>query len=202
MVVLVGLAWLTGENEQEDLHFWVGYAALFVLLFRLLWGVMGSSTARFSSFVRGPAAVVRYLRNRFSWPIAGHSPLGAVSVIALFTLLAFQVGTGLFAADEDGLLEGPLSRFVSIDASDLIRELHEEAFNILLALIILHVAAILLYRLVLGKRLVGPMITGRAELEAGVTPMQPAPVWRIFICALVAAAATWWIIAGAPPFGS
>jgi cytochrome b len=200
MVLLVAFAWWTGENEEYDFHLWAGYAALFALTFRLLWGLFGSSTARFSAFVRGPAAVVRYLRDRFSWPVAGHSPLGALSVVALLALLVFQIGSGLFAADEDGLVNGPLAAFVSIDLSDLITDLHEQAFNVLLALIVLHVAAILFYRLVLKKKLLGPMISGRAALEPGVAPMRPAAAWRALACAAAALVFTAWIVAGAPPF--
>ena len=200
LVVLVGLAWWTGENGNEDLHFYLGYAILTALIFRVLWGFLGSSTARFVNFVKGPRAVTHYVRQRFSWPVAGHAPLGAVSVIALLALVFFQVGTGLFAGDEDGLAQGPLAQFVSIDMSDTLRELHEEAFNVLLALIALHVAAILFYRFVLGKNLLGPMITGRARLEPGVAPMRAGKWWVALICLGVGIGITRWIIAGAPPF--
>lgn len=199
-MLLVALAWWSGENERYELHAWIGYAALFALLFRLLWGLFGSSTARFTAFVKGPKAVGRYVRDRFHWPVAGHAPLGALSVVALLGLLLFQTVSGLFATDEDGLLIGPLSRFISLDLSDVLTELHEEAFNILIALVVLHVAAILFYRVVLRKRLVGPMISGRAELEPDVAPMTPAPGSRALACAAAALAVTAWIVAGAPPF--
>jgi cytochrome b len=201
-VILVALAWWSGEKEQYDVHLWSGYAALFALLFRLLWGVFGSSTARFASFVKGPAAVLRYLRDRFRWPVAGHAPLGALSVLALLAFLLFQVVSGLFATDEDGLLIGPLARFVSMDLSDAVTELHEEGFNLFLALIALHIAAIAFYRLALGKKLIGPMITGRAELEPGVAPMIAVPAWRGVACAAAALAITLWVAAGAPPLGN
>lgn len=201
VVILVGLCWWTGENGREELHFYLGYAVCSALIFRLLWGLTGSSTARFASFVTGPSAVLRYVRQRFTWRLAGHAPLGALSVVALLALLFFQVGTGLFAGDEDGLMEGPLATFVSIDTSDAVRELHEQAFNVLLALIALHVAAIFLYRLALGKKLLGPMITGRARLDPGVEPMRPGKWWVAVICLVVAIGVTRWIIGGAPPFG-
>ena len=200
LVVLVGLAWWTAETDREDLHFYLGYAVLSALIFRVLWGFVGSSTARFANFVRGPSAAFRYVRQRFSWPVAGHAPLGALSVLALLALLFFQTGTGLVAGDEDGLVEGPLAHFVSIDMSDTMRELHEEAFNVLLALIALHVAAILFYRLALGKNLLGPMITGRAHLDRGVEPMRPGKWWAALICLAIGIGVTRWIIAGAPPF--
>jgi cytochrome b len=202
LVVLVALSWWSAENDKQDLHLYLGYGVLSLLLFRVGWGVFGSSTARFSSFVRGPASVVRYVRDRFHWPIAGHAPLGALSVLALLGMLLVIVGTGLFAADEDGLFSGPLAFLVSLDASDLMTDLHEDLFNFLLALIGLHVAAILLYRLALGRNLLGPMITGKAELEPGVEPMRPGKWWVALLCLVAGIAITRWIIGGAPPFGT
>lgn len=202
LVILVALAWWSAEQGLDDVHLWVGYAVLFLLLFRIGWGFIGSSTARFSAFVRGPAAIARYVRDRFHWPLAGHAPLGAWSVVALLALLLIVVGTGLFALDQDGLFGGPLAHLVTIGASDIAYELHEELFNVLLALIALHVTAILLYRILLGRNLLGPMISGKAELEPGVEPMRPASLGAALVCAVVALALTAWIIAGAPPFGS
>src|SRR6187551_3438004 len=202
LVVLVGLSWWSAENDQQDLHLYLGYGVLTLLLFRVGWGFFGSSTARFSAFVRGPAAIVRYVRDRFHWPSAGHAPLGALSVLALLAMLFVIVGTGLFAADEDGLFSGPLAYLVNSSLSDTLTELHEELFNILLILIGLHVAAILLYRLALGRNLLGPMITGKAKLAAGVEPMRPGKWWVALICLVVAIAITRWIIGGAPPFGT
>jgi cytochrome b len=202
LVVLVGLSWWSAENDQQDLHLYLGYGVLSLLLFRIGWGLAGSSTARFSSFVRGPGAVVRYVRNRFHWPLAGHAPLGALSVLALLAMLFVIVGTGLFAADEDGLFSGPLAYLVSVGVSDTMTGLHEELFDILLVLIGLHVAAILLYRLALGRNLLGPMITGKAELEPGVEPMRAGKWWVALICLVAAIAITRWIIGGAPPLGT
>jgi len=202
LVVLVALAWWSAEEHKDDLHLYLGYGVLSLLLFRILWGFFGSSTARFSAFVRGPAAVIRYVRDRFHWPTAGHAPLGALSVIALIVLLLVIVGTGLIALDEDGFFGGPLASLVSISTSDTARELHEDLFNVLLALIGLHVAAILLYRLALGRNLLGPMITGKAELAPGVEPMRPGKWWVALLCAVIAIAITRWIIGGAPPFGT
>jgi cytochrome b len=202
LVVLVGLSWWSAENDQQDLHLYLGYGVLSLLLFRIGWGVAGSSTARFSSFVRGPRAVVRYVRDRFHWPLAGHAPLGALSVLALLAMLFVIVGTGLFAADEDGLFSGPLAYLVSVGVSDTLTELHEELFDVLLVLIGLHVAAILLYRLALGRNLLGPMITGKAELAPGVEPMRPGKWWVALICLVAAIAITRWIIGGAPPLGT
>lgn len=198
-MLLVALCWWSAEYDREALHLWLGYGVLFLLLFRLGWGFVGGSTARFATFLRGPGAVLVYIRNRFRWTVAGHTPLGALSVIALLTMVAVQVGTGLVMLDEDGLFGGPLAHFVSIATSDAARELHEELFYVLLALIALHVAAILLYRMALGLNLLGPMISGKADLAPGVEPMRPVPAPVAIACALVALALTAWVVAGAPP---
>jgi cytochrome b len=199
LVGLIAFSWWTGEEQLDDLHIWSGLAVLMLLIFRLLWGLVGSSTARFSSFVRGPRAVLGYIRGE--WRGIGHSPLGALSVIALLGLVTLQVGLGLIASDEDGLVEGPLAHLVAFDTSDVARDLHEDLFNLLLAFIGLHVAAILFYRL-RGKSLVKPMITGRGHVQPGIEPMQRGKWWVAGICLLIAVGITRWVIAGAPPFGT
>jgi cytochrome b len=187
------------KNHHTDWHIWSGCAILTLLMFRLLWGFVGSSTARFANFVRGPRAVGQYLRG--SWAGIGHTPLGALSVIALLLALAVQVGLGLIAEDHDGLYTGPLYRLVSIDTSDQARDLHEAWFNVILALIGLHIAAIIFYRL-RGQRLTKPMITGKAVLPPGAEPMRAGKWWVAAICLAAAIGVTRWVIAGAPPFGT
>jgi cytochrome b len=135
------------------------------------------------------------------WRAIGHSPLGALSVVALLGLSLFQVGTGLFNADNDGLYEGPLARLASEVWVETAHDLHEIAFNVLLVFIAIHVAAVLFYRLFLGKKLLGPMLTGRAALDPDVEPMRPARWWVALLCVVAALGLTRWIIAGAPPFG-
>ena len=201
LVALIGFSWWTGEQGENDLHFYSGYAVLTLLIFRLLWGIFGSSTARFSNFVRGPRAVADYLAQMKGWPGVGHTPIGALSVLALLALLSVQVGTGLIQTDDDGLVEGPLAPLVSYDVAEAAHDLHEVSFNVLLVLIGLHIAAILFYRLALGKRLLGAMITGKASLDPSAEPMQPGKGWVALVCLLVALGLTRWIIAGAPPLG-
>jgi cytochrome b len=170
-----------------------------LLIFRLLWGFVGSSTARFANFVRGPGQILGYVRGK--WTGIGHTPLGALSVVAMFVAVAVQVGLGLIAQDEDGIYAGPLSRLVSSDTSDAARDIHELWFNVILALIVLHVGAIALYRL-RGKSLTGPMITGRAAVHPQAPPMRAGKWWIAVICLAIGIGITRWVIAGAPPFGS
>lgn len=201
LAALIGFSWWSAENNHTDWHIWSGFAILTLLFFRLLWGMFGSSTARFSNFVRGPRAIRDYLRDSSRWRIAGHTPLGALSVVALLGATAVQVGLGLVSTDEDGLNEGPLAQLVSLEVSEAARELHEQFFNVVLGLIVMHLAAILYFRLARGKRLTGPMISGRAQLEPEVEPMRPGRGWLAIVCLAVALAITRWIVAGAPPFG-
>jgi cytochrome b len=197
LAALIAFSWWSVHNHHTDWHIWSGCAILTLLIFRLLWGFVGSSTARFASFVRGPRGVADYLRGR--WSGIGHNPLGALSVLVLFAALAVQVGLGLVAEDEDGLFTGPLYRLVSIDTSDKARDLHELWFNVILGLIVLHVVAIIYYRL-RGRPLTKAMITGRAVIDSGTQPMRPGKWWVALLCLAAGIAITRWVIAGAPPF--
>jgi len=194
---LIAFSWWSVHHHHTAWHIWSGCAILTLLIFRLLWGFVGSSTARWSSFVRGPASVIAHLRGR--WNGIGHTPLGALSVVAIFIALAVQVGLGLIAEDEDGIYTGPLSGLVSIDTSDKARDIHELWFNVILGLIVLHIAAILYYRL-RGRKLTKPMITGRAVIEPGTPPMRRGKWWAALICLAIGIGITRWVIAGAPPF--
>lgn len=201
LVVLIAFSWWSAENGVTTWHLWSGFAVMFVLLFRIIWGFLGSSTAKFASFVRGPGTVLRYLREPGSWRAAGHTPLGALSVVALLALLVVQVGLGLLLSDEDGIISAPLNRFVSFDTAEAAHDWHEAMFNVLIAVIALHVAAIIFYRL-RGKRLIGAMVRGTAALPAGTEPMVPASRGRIVASLVIAGAVTAWIVAGLPPLGS
>ena len=202
LVALIAFSWWSAENERLEWHLWSGYAIMSLVVFRILWGFVGSSTARFSNFVRGPAAVLTYVRDMRAWRPIGHTPLGALSVLALLAVLVVQVATGLINTDDDGLTEGPLAALVSYDLSEAANRWHDTAFDVLWILMILHVAAILFYRVVLGKKLLGPMVTGRSAEGADTEPMRPARWWSALLCLVAAIAVTRWIIGGAPPFGS
>ena len=198
IVLLIGLSWWSAEESFDRVYFWSGYTLLFLLSFRILWGFFGSSTARFASFVRGPSAVVDYLRGAEQRE-PGHTPLGALSVVAMLLALLVQISTGLTQIDDDDFVEGPLSGLVSYDTALLAHDVHEISFNILLGLIVLHLLAIAYYQFVRRRSLVRPMLTGSAELPPGATPMNPAPKGRLVACtaaALILAAA----IVGAAPF--
>lgn len=192
LVLLIPLLWWTAEEERIDLHRLLGLTMFGLLLFRLLWGLFGSSTARFAGFVKGPRGMLDYLRGRAA-PAVGHNAIGGWSVIAMLTLLVVQVGLGLFSTDEDGLEEGPLAYLVSSDTAEEVAELHESLFDVLLVVIAIHVAAILFYALFKRQNLVGPMLSGRGMAPDGAAPMRSAPAWRFLVAALLAGGVAWWI---------
>ena len=199
LVALIAFSWWSAENHHTDWHLWSGFGVLFLLSFRLVWGVIGSSTARFTGFVRGPAGVLDYLRRARTWDRVGHTPLGALSVVALLGLIGAQLWFGLITTDEDGIVAGPLNRLVDFETGELARAIHGQLFNVLLGFIVLHVAAIVFYRVVRGKDLVGAMVRGHGKAPAGAAPFVPASALRLGIALIVAAAFTAWIVAGAPP---
>ncbi|HEX8193606.1 MAG TPA: cytochrome b/b6 domain-containing protein [Allosphingosinicella sp.] len=184
-VILIPFSWWTAEEEMIEWHQRSGLALLGLLVFRIIWGLIGSSTARFASFVRGPGTILSYLRGRVASPI-GHNPLGALSVLALLAVLAVQIGLGLFAADDDWLWPGPLTGLIGEDLAEELTEWHEWTFNLLLAAIALHVLAIAFYLLVKRRNLVGPMVTGVVEAPPGTEPMKGAGAVRFFVAAAAA----------------
>ena len=184
-------------------HFRFGYVVFTLLAFRLLWGVVGGRWSRFASFVYAPATLLRYLRGA-SRPDehheVGHSPLGALSVIALLAILAAQVGSGLFADDEISNT-GPLIKFVSGATSSLLTSWHKTfGQGIILTLVVLHVAAIVMYRVRRGRDLVRPMLVGDKLLPTDVPASADSLATRGLAALLLAACAAgvaWLISLGA-----
>ncbi len=187
LVLLIPAMWWTAESGRIELHVTLGLVALALLLFRLAWGLIGSSTARFANFLKGPRGIISYLHGRAVHAL-GHNPLGGWSVAAMLAALTAQIGLGLVASDEDGLITGPLALAVDSDTSEWATEWHEWTFWLLLALIALHVAAILYYAAVKRRNLVGPMLTGRGAAAEGVEEMRGASARRLAGALLVAVA--------------
>lgn len=193
MVLLFGLSWWTGDTGRLEWHRWSGYALLGVLVFRIWWGFFGSSTARFTQFVRGPRAVLAYLKGRWT-PVPGHNPLGALSVLTLLVLLLAQVALGLFAVDVDGIESGPLSSHVSFETGRVCAKWHHTIFSALQVFIALHVAAVAYYVLRKKEDLVKAMVSGsRGYASAPAEPVKFASWVRFVIAVLIAAAITWFI---------
>ncbi len=198
LVALMIGQWLTAEaSSTMDWHARGGYAVLALVLFRLIWGFVGSETARFSDFLRGPGAALEYFQalQRGETPhYFGHNPMGAWSIVALLSLLLIQTGTGLFAND-DIMTEGPLYAWVSKGTSDWLTTIHKLNFNLLLLVIAVHIAAVLFYLLVKRENLVHPMLSGDKRLppeRAGQAPRIVNP-W-LGLAALAAAGFAVWLL--------
>lgn len=199
LVMLMIAQWLTAEaSSTMDWHVRGGYAVLALVLFRLIWGFVGSETARFSGFVRGPGAALEYVKAllRGETPqYLGHNPLGAWSIVAMLVLLLIQAGTGLFAND-DILIEGPLYAWVSKGTSNWLTTVHKLNFNLLLLVIAVHISAVLFYLLVKRENLIHPMLSGYKRLPPELA--QPAPrivsPWRGLAALVAVGIAVWSLV--------
>lgn len=152
---------------------WHGRIGLFIaglIVFRLVWGLIGPTYARFSTFLPTPGSIGAYLRGQ--WRGIGHNPLGSLSVLGLLLMVAVQVGTGLFAND-DIAFRGPLFDLVGKDTSDLLTRVHRIAINLLMTLIALHLAAIAFYAHVKKDNLVKPMIRGWKNVDTDTHDIRP-----------------------------
>ncbi|WP_395317694.1 cytochrome b/b6 domain-containing protein [Variovorax sp. UC74_104] len=189
----------TGLNAAMEWHFRLGYTVLALLLFRVLWGFVGGRWSRFGAFIYGPGSLTAYLRGR-AHPdhLIGHTPLGALSVFAVLAILAVQVATGLMADDEISA-SGPLTRFVSGEVVSLATGWHKAQGKwTVIALVSLHVLAVLFYVLVKRHRLVRPMVTGDklVSSESGqVAPSRDdaASRWLALVLFALCAGVAWWI---------
>ncbi|NSL54527.1 cytochrome b/b6 domain-containing protein [Uliginosibacterium aquaticum] len=183
--------------DNIDWHQRFGIAVLTLLVFRLLWGIVGGQHARFANFLRSPASILGYVKRMKDekGPAVGHNPLGALSVLGLLAVLLFQAGSGLFLSDEI-MFEGPLFKFVSGEIAGFLAEAHEANAGIIFTLIGLHLAAILFYRFVKRDNLITPMLTGSKEVPAE-TPVQDANGGSALlglITLAVAAGVVWFIV--------
>ena len=198
LVVLLASLWWTWKSGQIELHEKLGFITLGILLFRFYWGLIGSSTARFSQFVKGPRAIAVYLRGR-SPASVGHNPLGALSVLLLLGLMIVEVGFGLFTQDVDGIEAGPLAAYVSYETADWAREWHALLFNVILGVVALHVLAILFYLVVKRDNLVGPMVTGRKSFNEEVEAPRMASIANAVVGISLSAAIAWFVSKGLKP---
>lgn len=188
----LGLSWFR-------YHLWCGYAVLVLVTARILWGFVGTRHARFGVFLRGPAAMWRYLT---AWKsgtshAVGHNPLGAWMVVLLLLLLLAQAITGLYANDQI-TNTGPLFGYVSGHTSDQLSSWHHWIFNVLLGAIALHVLAVLVYRLVRREDLITPMFTGRKRNVPEAEGIKRSRFWLFALILLIAAMSLAWIVSHAP----
>jgi cytochrome b len=193
----IASAWIGGSAMVW--HFRLGYVVLTLLAFRILWGLMGGRWSRFGSFIYRPGTIVRYVRGQsqdHEHHDVGHNPLGAFSVFGLLALLSAQVATGLFADDEVSNT-GPLIKYVSGATSLRLTSWHKNFGQwLIIALIVLHVGAIMFYLLKKKQNLVRPMLSGDKHLTVDAPPSVDNARSRLLAVALLAicAGAVAWLV--------
>jgi cytochrome b len=196
--VFFGLSWITGQLEKRDLHYQSGMILLGLVVFRVLWGLVGSPTARFSHFLHWPTAALVYLRRSFAHRLPshshGHNAAGGLMVAALVVLIGLQALSGMSSTD-DVLFEGPLYGRWPDWLGSILEKIHRPLALVLLVLALLHILVIVLYQLLKRENLVRAMIVGRARLPRSIARMaeqdgstKSAPLWRALVCALIATA--------------
>lgn len=191
LLVLVVVAFVTGwiGGNLIEWHGRAGIAIAGLLAFRIVWGFVGSTYARFADFVPGPAHIWAHIRGE--WNGLGHNPFGALSVLALLLVLLFQVASGLVSND-DIAFEGPLYVLVSKSTSDWLSGLHRQNFWVLIVLVVLHVVAVLYYLHAKKDNLVKPMITGtKAVSDPGAQSAQGGGPLAFVVALALALFAAW-----------
>lgn len=159
LVIALGVLYISGEEGWLELHFVTGYVLLALMLARLIWGVIGSETARLSKLINHPTKVVNALKGKEGR--VGHNAAGSLMVVLFFVLILLQLVTGLFTTD-DILVDGPLVQYVSYDLVELAGSIHHSNIDFIIAAIALHILAIIAYRFK-GKNLIKTLLTGTVE---------------------------------------
>ncbi|THF64535.1 cytochrome B [Pseudothauera nasutitermitis] len=195
MVVVVSAAIFTGINGGNMMihHKRLGIILVGLIAFRLAWGFLGSSTARFTQFVRGPGAIRAYLRGQ--WQGIGHNPLGALSVLALLALFGFQAVSGLFT-DDDIAFRGPLRNLIDGGTAAWITSLHRDMLLWMGLLVAVHIGALFYYLHAKKDNLVKPMITGWKEVPEAVAMDVRGGGWPALVVSLAIGLLAAWIAAG------
>jgi cytochrome b len=200
LVVLLVVSYFTGRagGEWMKFHFWSGYTILTLILFRIVWGFVGSTTARFTHFVKGPSAAIAHLGELLGSGRpreVGHNPVGGAMVVALLLAVLLQVTAGFFSADTDmGTVNGPLALLVADKWVERATAFHKFWINVLLWMVALHVLAAIVYLVWKRQNLIGAMLTGHKPHDDVVPPGKPVPVLvfvsnRLAVSLLLAAAA-------------
>ena len=198
VTVLIATSYFTRNLSDLKWHMLSGYTLLTLLLFRLAWGFVGSETSRFRQFLRSPIEGFRHLAQfgrRDPDDQVGHNAAGGWMVLILLADIGVQVGTGLFTYDaDDHVPQGPLAHLVSEHTAEQITQVHFFNFNVILALISLHVLAIIAYAVIKKQNLLRPMITGRKRLPGATRqPRMASPLLALLL--VILSACIVWVVA-------
>ena len=191
LVASVSFAWISGQMGWMEWHLWAGQCVLALVLFRILWGVLGSESARFATFLKGPGAALSHLaevlRRRPDHDTT-HNAMGGWAAAVILLVLVVQVASGLFSDDEI-LTTGPLAAYAPSSLVRLATVVHVTNQTIVLIVVAVHVLAVLLYGLLFRRDLVRPMLTGIKQLPAGTPAPRMRSVWLALALFLLCAAA-------------
>jgi cytochrome b len=193
LVIAVVGAYVTGKlgGDLTDWHGRIGGLILGLLIFRIIWGFVGTTHARFVNFFPTFGRLAAYFKG--NWHGVGHNPVGALSVLALLAVLTVLAATGLFAND-DIAFEGPLFSLIDKSLSDKLSGIHALALDVLMGLLSLHLAAIAFHQLVKKNNLVLPMLTGRKQVHKAQASSIPAVGALRFLMTVVISSTLVWSI--------
>ena len=163
------------------------------MIFRLIWGFLGARTAQWWTLGQSVLGLIRKQP-----PYVGHSPSGALSVLAMILVMTVQAVTGLFSSDIDGFDGGPLVDKIGFDLSRSLSKLHHLGFKVILVLVTLHVLAIVFYKVFLKKELIRPMISGHGPVPNEARAVVFPNIWRLIVAGILAVALALYLYLGAP----
>jgi len=195
--------WLTAEvlEDAMDIHFYIGYFTLGLIIFRLIWGFVGTRYAKFSSFIAGPKTMLAYLKSvtskQHSFSV-GHNSVGGLILPAIIILVGLQAVSGLFTTDEI-VYSGPYYANANADLQEYMQWLHHNIFDVLLAIIGLHLIAIGWYLIFLKQNLTGPMLNGKKAIAEKEGIQHSQLIKAILIMCLVAIFVYWLVEINPPP---
>jgi cytochrome b len=209
-------SWYTAENGSEflnigdtplayiQIHFYLGYFALGMVTFRIIWGFVGPRHARFSTFLAGGSKFASYARGLFkrdSAPAVGHNPVGGWMVVLMLLMVGAQAVTGLFLIDNTEIWPAPYHPAVSGETAASLGKFHRINFNVLLWVVSLHVLAILFYVFYKRQNLVGPMLAGHkpGHIVPAHEAIASSQLLKALIIALLCAGAVYLLLSQAPP---
>jgi cytochrome b len=195
--------WLTAEvlEDAMDIHFYIGYFTLGLIIFRLIWGFVGTKYAKFNSFIAGPKAILAYSKSVMSKQHTfsiGHNALGGLLLPAVIILVGLQAISGLFTTD-DIVSTGPYYDGANADLQQWMQWLHHNVFNVLLGIIGLHLVAIGWYLIFLKHNLIRPMLDGKKAVAEKDSINHSQLIKAILIMCLVAIFVYWLVEINPPP---
>lgn len=201
LVALIGFLWWSGtEGVQMENHVLAGYAVLGLIIYRIIWGFIGSYHARFSNFIRSPIKALKSLPDlisvRSNSHHVGHNPVGGWMVVALILTLLAQGISGLGTTDEI-FIDGPLVAYISEDLVYWLTDLHLTLPDVLIALVILHLAGVLFHDAVKRERLIQTMITGVKRVPESFADSirhSELPTLRFLIVVTLLSGIGWWLM--------